>query len=129
MIGEFINIKFTIEMFIALVWAFILWVLTRTYWKKDTEIQSDYLKVPTNNALIVLGLVIPILVALASYLYTKNPEGAYSSLLATIVLYFLVLLLAIWQTFSIISVASKQDTVKIKIPDDRKIITSALTHK
>jgi len=124
MIGEFINIKFAVEMFFALLVATILWVVMRLSWKKSVEIKSDYLKTPTNNVLIVLGLVIPILVALASYLYTKNPEGVYSFLLATIVLYFFVLLLAIWQTFSIISVASIGDTIKIKIPEDRKIIIS-----
>lgn len=124
MIEEFVNLKFFIEIFLAFFWVIISWIFTKKYWKQEIEIKSDYLKVPINNSLIVLGLIIPILVALVSYLYIKNPEGTYSSLLATIILYFFVLLIAIWQTFSIISVASKDDTIKIEIPKDRKIITS-----
>jgi hypothetical protein len=123
MIEKFAHLSFLLEIGIAFIWAVALYFLVQYYWKSDIEIKSDYLKVPTNNTLLVLGLIVPTLIALVSYLYTKNPEGTYSSLLATIVLFFLVLVIAIWETFAILSIASKEDTVKIEVTKDLKIIT------
>lgn len=123
MIEKFLELRFFIEFGVALIWAIILYLLTLKYWTQNIELKSDYLKVPTNNTLIVLGLIVPILIALVSYLYTKNPEGTYSSLLATIILFFIVLIIAIWETFAILNIATKEDIVKINIPKNRQIIS------
>jgi len=104
------------------IWIFAF-LAVRYYAKKQQyEVKSDYLRVPTNNAMVVLGLLIPILVALASYFYVKEPEATYSSLLAAIVVFFIVLIVAIWETHSILQAATNTDSVTIKIPADRSLL-------
>lgn len=114
MIDKFKELCFFIEIGVAVVWAIALWQLVRHYWKEDVEFKSDYLRVPINNTLVILGLIVPVLVALASYLYINNPKGSYSFLLAAIVLFFSVLIVAIWETFALLSIASKEEIVKIR---------------
>src|SRR5437773_7489832 len=99
MLRKFNTLTFWIELGIALVVWLLAFLAVKRYWKKQTYVmKSDYLRVPTNNAMVVLGLIIPILVALAAYFYAKAPEASYSSLLSAIVVLFIVLLIAIWET-------------------------------
>src|SRR5438552_592651 len=107
MLRKFNTLAFWIELGIAVVVWLLAFLAVKLYWKKqEYQMKSDYLRVPTNNAMVVLGLLIPILVALASYFYTKAPEASYSSLLSAIVIFFVVLLIAIWETHAILEVAS-----------------------
>ena len=123
MLHKFNTPTFWIEIVCAIVVWILAFVAIKRYWKEEEfKIKSDYLRVPTNNAMVVLGLLIPILVALASYFYTKEPEATYSSLLAAIVVLFIVLIVAIWETHSILQVATNTDTVTIRIPGDRSLI-------
>jgi heme/copper-type cytochrome/quinol oxidase subunit 2 len=123
MLHKFNTLTFWIEIVVAIVVWILAFVAVRSYWKpQNYEIKSDYLRVPTNNAMVVLGLLIPILVALASYFYTKEPEATYSSLLAAIVVLFIVLIVAIWETHSILQVATNTDNVTLKIPGDRSLL-------
>lgn len=123
MIAKLNNITFYVEMLIAAAWFTFLYVCVRQYWTNTREIKEDHLKIPTNNSLIVLGLLIPILVALVSYLYTKNPDGNYSSLLSTIILLFIVLVVAVWETFAIMGLSSTNDKITLTMSKDRKVIT------
>jgi hypothetical protein len=127
MVRQFFSLTVAVELIIAAVWALTLWLMARYYAKpldgKSIKLKSDYLKTPTSNALTVLGLVVPILVALTSYLYASRPDANYGSLLTTIILYFGVLVLAIWETFAIIKRAKDDDSLLLSYPDDRRFIT------
>jgi hypothetical protein len=109
------------------VWFAVLCGASKYYSKgldgTTRKLKSDYLKTPTSTALTVLGLLLPILVALTSYLYTARPDMSYGSLLATIILYFAVLLVAIWETFAILKKATDQDIIELQYPNDRRYIT------
>lgn len=59
----------------------------------------------------------------ASYLYVNNPEAKFSSLLATIVVMFLVLVVSIWESFAFLQKGQTGDTVRIELPHDRRYIT------
>jgi hypothetical protein len=121
---QFMTLKFWIEIGIAGLLCFIVYIAVRVYnqtGKKDIKV--DYFRIPTSNVLVVLGLLVPIMVALASYLYVNNPEAKYSSLLATIVVMFVVLGVAIWETFALLQKGQTADTVTIKLPGDRRYIT------
>ena len=128
MLRQFWSATIAVELSVALGWAIILWLASRYYSKalsgQKVTVKADYLKAPTTTALTVLGLVVPILVALTSYLYVTEPNANYGSLLSTIILYFGVLILAIWETFAILQKATPQDTVDLTYPDDRKFVTA-----
>lgn len=114
-------------MLIAIVVGVLVYLAAKLYWKttptdKPHEIKVDYIRVPVSNALVVLGLLTPILVALASYLYMNSPEANYPSLLSTIVLMFIVLIIAVWETHAILNVASTTDLIKLHMPKDRAYI-------
>jgi hypothetical protein len=84
--SQFMTMRFGIEIAIAIVLAGIV-ILAVCYYNpqiKEKTIKVDYFRIPTNNALVVLGLLVPILTALAAYLYTSDPSGQYSFLLASI---------------------------------------------
>jgi hypothetical protein len=127
MLRQFFSLTVAVELLIAAVWATTLWLASRYYSKplkgKTVKLKSDYLKTPTSNALTVLGLVVPLLVALTSYLYASRPDADYGSLLSTIILYFGVLILAIWETFALLKKATPDDTIELLYPDDRRFVT------
>jgi hypothetical protein len=124
---QFLSITVAVELTIAAVWTVTLWAASKYYSKalagKSVKLKSDYLKTPTSNALTVLGLLVPILVALTSYLYSTKPDVDYGSLLTTIILYFGVLIVAIWETFAILKKASQDDTIELTYPQDRRFVT------
>ena len=121
---QFTTLRFLIEMLIASAVCLIVYFASRTYNKRGhREMKVEFFRIPTSNALVVLGLLVPIMVALASYLYVNNPEGKYSSLLATIVVMFLVLVVAIWETFALLKKGGKGDAITITMPADRRFVT------
>ena len=123
--NQFLTMRFLGEMLIAIAVAIILFVATRLYNPevKEKDIKIDYFRIPTNNALVVIGLLVPILTGLAAYLYTNDPSAKYSLLLASIAVLFVVLIVAVWETFSLLGKAQTADIIRIKLPDDRKYIT------
>lgn len=126
MLSQFFSLTVGMELVIALAWGVAIWFASRYYGSfvtKPMKFKADYLKAPTSNALTVLGLVVPILVALTSYLYSNRPTANYGSLLATIVLYFMVLIVAIWETFSLLQKAQTDDTIELIYPQDRVYVT------
>ncbi len=125
MISFFITLEFLVELIIIIVWGIIIYLGVRYYNsdKKTKDIRADFIRVPTNNTLVVIGILVPIFVALAAYLYTKNPQGSYASLLASITLMFFILILAIWQTYAILKKATTQDYIQLEMPEDRRYIT------
>lgn len=128
MLRQFFSVTVAIELSLAATWFVVLCVASRYYSKaqngKPRSLKADYLKAPTSTALTVLGLLLPILVALTSYLYTTRPTLEYGSLLTTIVLYFVVLLVAIWETFAILKKADDTDIIQLTYPTDRRFITA-----
>jgi hypothetical protein len=127
MVRQFFSYTVAVELLIATAWGITLLVVSRHYARpfdgKTLKLKSDYLKTPTSNALTVLGLVVPILVALTSYLYASRPDANYGSLLSTIIVYFCVLIIAIWETFAILKKATEDDTITLTYPDDLRFIT------
>jgi hypothetical protein len=127
MLTQFLSPTVAFEMIIAVVWFFVLCFASKYYSKAlngtTRSLKADYLKTPTATALTVLGLLLPILVALTSYLYATRPSVDYGSLLTTIVLYFIVLIIAIWETFAILKKAGENDVIAIIYPRDRRFIT------
>jgi len=125
MLRQFLTLKVALELLGAAMWGLFIWRASVALNKNETKrtLKADYLKTPTGNALTVLGLTVPILVALISYLYTNDPVADYGSLLSTTTLYFFVLLVAIWQTFAIMKKAKESDTIELDYPADRRFIT------
>ena len=122
---QFTTLRFWIEMAGAAAVLLIVFFASLHYNKTGSkEWKVEFFRIPTSNALIVLGLLVPTMVALASYLYINNPEGKYSSLLATIVVMFLVLVFAIWETFALLKKGDAGDKIKINFPEDRRFITT-----
>ncbi len=122
---QFMTQRFWIEIGIAGGVCLIVWIASKSYnTAAEKDIKVDYFRIPTSNALVVLGLLVPIMVGLASYLYVNNPEGKYASLLATIVVMFIVLVVAIWETFALLKKGDTADTIKIQLPADRRYITA-----
>lgn len=121
---KFLTVRFAIEIATAIAIAGGIFFAAKYYYRNITEreMKADYLRVPTNNALIVLGLLVPVFIGLAAYLYTKVPQGNYSSLLAAIVLLFLVLIVAVWETFAILKKASSKDIIRLNMPNDLRYI-------
>jgi hypothetical protein len=119
--NQFITMRFGIEMAIAIALAGIMLLAVRLYNPavKTKTIKVDYFRIPTNNALVVLGLLVPILTALAAYLYTSDPSGQYSFLLASISVLFVVLIVAIWETFALLGKAQDGDLITVTLPADR----------
>lgn len=124
MISQFGNALFWVLIAIVLVWAVVMSLVTRYLWRNvpTRPMKADYLRVPTNSALTILGLLTPVLVALAAYLYTNFPQGTYTFLLATITVFFMVLFVAIWETFSILRKATITDTIELTMPEDLRFI-------
>jgi hypothetical protein len=115
-----------IELLVAVIIAVIFWRASIWY-NKDIpsphKIKADYLKGPATTALTVLGLLVPILVALAAYLYTTESAVKLGSLATTIILYFAVLVLATWQTFALIKKATADETISLDLPQDLRFVT------
>jgi hypothetical protein len=125
MVQQFFTWKVGFQLGFAAVWAATIWRVS-IYVNKGVEsrkLNADYLKTPTSNVLTVLGLTVPILVALISYLYTSQPKSDYGSLLSTTTLYFVVLLIAIWETFAILKKAGDDDKLTLTYPADRRFVT------
>ncbi len=122
---QFTTLWFWIEMSGAAAVCLIVYFASRAYNKTGRTVKTvDYFRVPTSNALVILGLLLPSLVAVASYLYINNPEGRYSSLLATIVVLFLVLIVAIWETFALLKKGDSANQITIDLPEDRRYVTA-----
>jgi len=120
---KFLTWTFLIEASIILIVWVLVFLIVKKYWiGPKYTLKSDYLRVPTNNALIVLGLLVPILTGLAAYLYTNAPEASYSSLLASILVMFIVLIVAVWETHSLIQVGRNDDVIEIDIPAHRSLM-------
>ena len=99
---------------------------SRQYNPKGTtrKMSVDYFRTATSTSLTIVGLLTPILVAVLSYLYLKQPSGNYSVLLAVVVLLYIVLVLAVWATFAILRKAKGDSVITLSFPADRKYITS-----
>ena len=120
---QFMTLRFGVEIGLAALLCLIIYVAARVYNKSgEREVKVDYSRTPTSNALVVIGLLVPLMVGVASYLYVSNPERKYSSLLATIVVMFVVLVVAIWETFALLQKGGNSDSIKIKLPQDRRYI-------
>jgi hypothetical protein len=125
MIAKFLTAKFGVLLAVI----FVVWVVTylaiRYYWKGAGEktLRSDYLKVPINNTLSVMGIVCPLLIALASYLYVNIPSSDYSFVLASICVFVLTLIVAIWETFCLLNKATNTDDIKLLWSRDSAILT------
>jgi hypothetical protein len=120
---NFLTPTFAVEFLVIIVVWWGVYLLVKKWWTAPTyTVKSDYLRVPTNNALVVLGLLLPILTALAAYLYMNAPQSSYSSLLASIVVMFLVLVVAMWETHSLIGMGGTDDTIVININHDRNLV-------
>jgi hypothetical protein len=120
---QFITKTFAIEIAIAIFFCIVIYWVVRHYNKGTSKVKLDYFRVPTNNVLVILGLLAPIMIGLASYLYVNNPKGHYSSLLATITVMFLVLIVTLWETFALPKKAdATDDTITLTFPGDLKYI-------
>lgn len=124
MIAKSLTLKFGILLIITLVvWAIISFA-ARAYWKDVPEksLKSDYLKVPINNTLSVMGIVCPLLIAVAAYLYVNLPTSDFSYILASIADFTAALIIAIWETFSLLGKATTDDNIKLSWANDSAII-------
>jgi hypothetical protein len=125
MITKFHTLKFGILVIITLVAWLVIYFSARQYWKSVPErtIKSDYVKVPINNTLMVMGIVCPLLIALASYLYVNLPAADYSFVLASIAVFTVTLIVAIWETFCLLNKATADDNIKLSWANDSSILT------
>ena len=125
MIAKFHTIKFGILVVIMIVTWLVTYLVTRYYWNTAPEqtLKSDFLKVPINNTLTVMGVVCPLLIALASYLYVNMPVSDYSYVLGSITIFTVTLIVSIWETFCLLNKARADDTIKLLWANDSAILT------
>jgi hypothetical protein len=127
---EQLTLQFWLEIGGAILLALVMYVAARFFnpefnddgTAKQKTMKVDYFRIPTANVLVILGLLVPVLSGLASYLYVNHPGGSYASLLASIAVMFFVLAVAIWESFAFLKIAEANDTVTIRIPQERKYI-------
>jgi hypothetical protein len=117
---------FWIEVLVAVVLAVAVILLTNEYYrgKANRTLDVEFLRTPTTNILAVLGLLLPLLIALAAYFYKEAPDLKYPSLLASIVLMFLVIVAAVWHSYALLSADSTDSKVTITIPKDLQFIST-----
>ena len=103
MTEQFGRLGFLVSIGVAVALGLLFVLATRWYNKPATtrKLSVDYFRTATSTSLTIVGLLAPILVAVLSYLYLQKPSGNYSVLLATVVLLYVVLVLAVWATFAI----------------------------
>lgn len=82
----------------------------------DAKFSVDLFKMPTSFSMQALGIVVPILIALASYIYLNSPEQTFQFLLASISIYSFVFVLATWSSFTLpnVSVDIADNTIKLE---------------
>src|SRR5215213_9181476 len=104
---QFNSTTFLVEIVIAMLLCIVMYAAVAFMYSKEETIPKkiEYLLVPANNALVILGLIVPILSGLAAYFYVNNPKMPIGSLLAAICSMFAILVFSIWQSFSLVGKA------------------------
>ena len=120
MIRQFLNWEYGIALSITIAFILVFYFATKHYWKSktDVEIHADFIRNPMSISLTILGMLIPLLAALTAYLLSVNPNGNFSLLLASITILLITLLSAIWLTFSLLKLGSKDNVIKLTFPSD-----------
>jgi hypothetical protein len=119
------NKWFWAEFVVAFLLVVAIYFGTRYYYKTQTvSLQADALRKPVEHTFSVVGLLLPVLVAVTSYLFSKNPSGSYPSLLATLAILFLIVPIAIWHTFALVSKTNAQGVVALTFPNDTRFIAA-----
>ena len=126
MTEQFLHPGFVASMVVSFALGLAFVLASRHYNPKGAsrKLSVEYFRTATSTSLTIVGLLAPILTAVLSYLYLKNPSGDYSRLLATVVLLYLVLFLTVWATFAILRKAKGDSVITLSFPEDRRYITS-----
>lgn len=124
MIEQVVTIEFGLEILLALVLLALARASSSDYAKEGTRAKSiESLRAPNQNALVVMGLLVPVTATLTGYLYVTKPGGNYASLLAAIVMIVATLIFASWHNFSLLKFNVSEGTINLTLPVDRKFIT------
>ena len=125
MIDHVLTPFFGIAMVIAIILAVIVREASKFFHKDidERKMKSEFLRLPVSNTLTVVGLLLPTLAALSGFLYTKHPNGDYSTIVTVIAVLLIVLVIAIWETFALLKKATTSEDITLKLPDDRRFIT------
>lgn len=108
---------------VAWVLAWLLsWGLNRG--SGERQIHLSFFSNPVSDLLAIIAFGLPALVGVTASLYRNQPEADYSSLLTSIVGLLLVIAIAFWLTFSLLSKANCTEVVKLQLPKERHFITA-----
>jgi hypothetical protein len=136
MLESYYSLGVLLPILISIVFAIIIYLFTKHYFCKDTaqdhKFDPDLFKIPINFSIQVLGIVVPILSIFTSYLVTKNSDLQIDFLLAAIALYFLVIIVATWQAFSIARARVEDNTGKLLLnweKDSAQISANAILYE
>lgn len=126
MLYQAMDTRFIIEMVVGLLLGVATWAWSLYEYRGSPErsVRTTYFTTPANSALSTVGIIIPALAGLFTFLYSTSPGHSYSSLLAAIAFFFMVLLLAVWLTFSLMKKAKADENITLRFPKDRRFITS-----
>ena len=116
--------KLLVEIGIAVAFSIIAYIGIKSQWKNQIQMKADYLRVPTSNTFTVLGLLAPIVIAFASYVFLSKPVLSLPSLLSALILILFSFIIAFWNSFSILEKATKDDVLTLLMPKDIKFIFS-----
>lgn len=115
--------RYIVEIAIAVAIGLVIYCATCCIYpsnvNKNITKKADGFRIPINNTLVILGLLVPVLMTSAAYFYLKYPTTKIESLLATITLMFIILCLAIFLNFSLLQKTDDNDKITLKMPNDR----------
>ena len=88
------------------------------------SIHLAYFSNPVSNLLAIVAIGLPALVGVTASLYKDQPGRDYSALLTSIVGLLLVIAIAFWLTFSLLSKGTNTEVVCLNLPKERYFLTS-----
>lgn len=127
MIFKVFNLEIGLYILILIILIISVTQLTKYYHKeiKERKFNANYFRIPIYHSIIILSFLLPLIISITAYLVANFPDSEVSSLLTSILILFVSLVVAIWQSFAILKVAnSENDLITLKIPDDLRFISA-----
>lgn len=123
MLYQFLTLKFWLVVGLGGLIAFgFALVACRYQGTGSRKIRPEFLWTPTNSTLTVISFLAPVIAGVTGYLYSQNPSGDYSVLLAMIVLLFAGLLVALWESFALVKKGTEAEYIQLNFPADVRFI-------
>lgn len=114
----------TLEFWGWIIAAFIVTAIyfgAAKYFNKDTatkKLSAESFRAPVNHVMNSVAVLVPLIVAALAYLFERNPQGQFGTLVAAAAILLLGFAVSTWTTFALVSRTDAAGQVELKFPND-----------